>query len=34
VNSPELSLSLLMLAMVCEMVLLAFMFFISRFYEL
>lgn len=33
-NSPELSLALLMLAMACEMILLAFMFFIGRFYEL
>jgi hypothetical protein len=33
VNNPELSLALLMLAMACEMLLLAFMFFISRFYE-
>jgi len=34
VNSPELSLALLMLAMACEMALLVFMFFIGRFYEL
>lgn len=32
-NSPELSLALLMLAMASVMLLLAFMFFISRFYE-
>lgn len=33
-NSPELSLALLMLALACEMALLIFMFFIGRFYEL
>ncbi|OPY28468.1 MAG: hypothetical protein A4E28_01525 [Methanocella sp. PtaU1.Bin125] len=33
-NRPELSLALLMLTLACEMALLIFMFFISRFYEL